>query len=219
MLSNHKAMDEYVLRNGLRKINLIKLIKMSLLSGYFIYIFLLVENVILASFFGYSIHTNFISELGSALVIPFPQFYDFIVIFGGIFTVFSNFYILKFKFQSNPSLLSKIFLKIGFLSGLIGAIGYIFLGIFSLDRAGPGELFHGLAMGFSFSGYLVSIFFYSLCLFLTRHPGLIKVGIYGVSFPIISVIIFGFFIIPITEWILLYSILSFLLPFYYYIYR
>lgn len=218
MLSNHKAMDEFVLKNGIRSFNFLKLVKMILLSGYFIYIVLLIENVILASFFGYNILDNFISDLGSLVVIPFPLFYDIISIYGGIISIFSNFYIIK-KFKRNLSFISKFFLEIGFLSGIIGALGYIFLGIFSLDRGGPGEVYHGIAMGFSFAGFLTSIFFYSLYLFLTHKSGLKRVGIYGFTFPIIAVIIYGFIIIPITEWIVLCSILMFLLLFNYYIYR
>ncbi len=216
--TNHKARDESVFKNGFGSYNYIKLVKTILLSGYFIYIVLLIGNVIIAYFFGYNILTNFISELGSAVVVPFPLFYDIISIFGGVITIFSNFYIIK-KFSSNLSFISGFFLRIGFLSGIIGAIGYVFLGIFSLDRAGPGELYHILAMGFSFAGYLTSIFFYSLHFFLTKDTVLKRVGVYGVTFPIIAVIVFGIIIIPITVWILLFSILSFLFLFNYNIYK
>jgi hypothetical protein len=218
MQSNHNVRDKSVFKNGFGSLKYIKLVKTILLSGYFIYIFLLIGNVILAYFYGYNILTNFISDLGSAVVIPFPLLYDIISIFGGVITIFSNFYIIK-KYSSNLSFISRFFLRIGFLSGIIGAIGYVFLGIFSLDRAGPGELYHSLAMGFSFAGYLTSIFFYSLHFFLTRDRVLKGVGIYGVTFPIIAVIVFGFIIIPLTEWILLFSILSFLFLFNYYIYK
>lgn len=218
MQSNHNVKDKSVFKNGFGSFNYIKLVKTILLSGYFIYIGLLIGNVILASFFGYNILTHFISELGSAVVLPFPLLYDIISIFGGVITIFSNFYIIK-HYSSDLSFISRFFLRIGFLSGIIGAIGYVFLGIFSLDRGGPGELYHILAMGFSFAGYLTSIFFYSLHFILANNTVLKRVGIYGVTFPIIAVILFGIIIVPITEWILLFSILSFLFLFNYNIYK
>ena len=198
----------------------IRLFKSLLFAGYVVYLSLLIENLIFASFFGYNIVTNYISELGMRSLIPFPHLNDFIVILGGTISLFSNFFFVhRLKTQYRPNRTSKVFIWLGFTAGIIGAVGYIFLGIFSLDRAGPGELYHGLSMGFSFGGFLTSIFFYSLNLFLTHNCSLKKVGIFGFTFPIIAIIVYGLVLNPLTEWIVLWSILAFLLPFYYYIFK
>lgn len=197
-----------------------KTITLSLFAGLIAYLLLLIENIILASLFGYNILTNYISELGKSTIIPFPFLNDGVSIFGGIIMVFSNFYFVRrLKNQYRPSRCSKIFVKLGFLSGIIGAIGYIFLGIFSLDRAGPGELYHGASMGFSFGGFLFSIFFYSLNNVLTHKCNLKKVGVYGITFPFIFLVLYGSTNNPLAEWILLYSIVAFFLTLDYYIFR
>lgn len=197
-----------------------RVLKSLLFSGYIAYLLLLILDIILASILGFNIMNNYISELGKGSIISFPLFHDSIAILGGANTFFSNIYFIhRLKKQFRPSKCSKVFVWFGFNSGLIGAIGYIFLGIFSLDRAGPGEIYHGLAMGFSFGGFIFSIFFYSLNIFLTHNCALKKIGVYGFTFPIIALIIYGLNANPLTEWILLYSILAFFLPFYYYIFK
>ncbi|MHA1671497.1 MAG: hypothetical protein ACTSV5_13105 [Promethearchaeota archaeon] len=189
-----------------------RIIKSLLFSGFITYLLLLIENIILASFFGYNILTNYISELGKSSIIPFPFLNDGVSILGGIITVFCNFYFVrKLKTQYRPSQCSKVFVKLGFISGIIGAVGYIFLGIFSLDRAGPGEWYHGASMGFSFGGFIFSIFFYSLNLVLTHECNLKKVGLYGITFPLICFAWYALTNNPLAEWISLYSILVFYL--------
>lgn len=197
----------------------LKCIKILLFAGYLVYISLLILDVILASVFGYNIAFHYISELGNSNIIPFPLFHDAIAVLGGIVTMFSNFYFAKrLKRQFRPSKCSRVFVKIGFVSGVIGAIGYIFLGIFSLDRAGPGNIYHGLAAFFSFGGFIVSIFFYSLNIVLTHRCMLKHIGLYGITIPLVCVLLFLLTNTPLAEWILLYSILLFLLPFNYYIF-
>ncbi len=194
--------------------------KIFLFSGYLTYLTLLTIDIILASMFGFTIVNNYISELGKASVIPFPLFHDSIAILGGVITIFSNLYFFRrLKTQYRPSKCSKEFVKIGLASGVVGAVAYIFLGIFSLDRAGPGEIYHGISMALSFGGFILSIFFYSLNIFLTHNCALRRVGIYGFTFPIVALIIYFLNVIPLTEWILFYSILAFYLPFDYYVFK
>ncbi len=196
-----------------------KIIKSILFSGYFLYVGLLIFDIILASMFGYNIVVHYISELGASHLIPFPLFHDSVAILGGIVTIFSNFYFAKrLRTQYRPSQCSRVFVKIGFASGLAGAIGYIFLGIFSLDRAGPREIYHGLASGSAFGGFILSIFFYSLNILLTHRCRLKRVGFYGITIPLLCMLLFVLTHAPLAEWILLYSILLFLLPFSYYIF-
>ncbi|MCJ7649184.1 MAG: hypothetical protein MUP85_11270 [Candidatus Lokiarchaeota archaeon] len=197
-----------------------KFIETLLFLGGIAYLLLLIENIILASFFGYNILTNYISELGNSSIIPFPFLNDVITIFCGTIMFFSHFYYVReLKIKYHLSSFSKVFLKLGFLSGIIGAVGYFFLGIFSLDRAGPSELYHGICMGFSFSGFLFSIAFYSLTFVFTHKCNLKKLGLYGLTFPLICFIVYSPTNNPLTEWILLFSIIAFFLVFAYHIFR
>ena len=66
-------------------------------------------------------------------------------------------------------------------------------------------------MGFSFGGFLISIFFYGLNNVLTHECNLKKVGMYGITFPLICFVLYASTNNPLTEWILLCSILSFYL--------
>jgi len=220
MIVNQDLLEENIIPDFRKKSKIMvqdkilseQFIKPLLFVGFIAYLLLLIENIILASLFGYNILTNYISELGKSSIIPFPFFNDGIAILGGIITVFSNLYFIrKLKTQYRPSRCSKAFVKLGFLSGIIGAVGYIFLGVFSLDRAGPGELYHGISMGFSFGGFLFSIFFYSLNLVLTHNCNLKRVGFYGIFFPLICFTWYALTNNPLAEWIALYSILMFYL--------
>jgi hypothetical protein len=191
-----------------------------LILGGIAYLLLLIENIILASFYGYSIFTNYISELGDSRIIPFPFLNDGITIFCGIIMFFNHFYYVhKLKIQYHLSKSSKIFMRLGFLCGIIGAVGYLFLGIFNLDRAGPNILYHAISMGFAFTGFLVSIAFYSLAFFLIHNSNLKKLGLYGLIFPFICFIVYSPTNNPFAEWIVLFSIISFFLVFTYYIRR
>ena len=195
-------------------------VKTLLFTGYLLYITMLAFDIAFATCFGYTITSHYISELGTAAVIPFPLFHDSIAILGGCITVLSNFYYFKrLKVQYRRSRSSKVFVKLGFGSGILGAIGYIFLGIFSLDRGGPGGAFHGIAMGCSFGGFIGGIFLYSLNIILTHKCKLKHVGWYGMTFPVMCLVVFMCLGLPLTEWLLLGSILLFLLPFDYYMFK
>ncbi|MBY9003854.1 MAG: hypothetical protein KGD73_07770 [Candidatus Lokiarchaeota archaeon] len=187
-----------------------------LFLGGIAYLSLLIANILLASFFGYNILYNYISELGYSRIVPFPFLNDGVTIFCGMIMFFSHFYYVhQLKIQYHISRYSIVFMTLGFLSGIIGALGYFFLGIFSLDRAGPSDLYHGISMGFSFSGFLISIACYSLIFVFTRNCHLKKVGLYGLTFPFICFIVYSLTNTPLAEWILLFSIIGFFLAFIY----
>jgi len=108
------------------------------------YLVLLVLNVLLSLFFGFSLTSNYISDLGSRVFIPFPYIHNLICIFGGMVSLPVNFFVRK-KLQvtyksSKYSKHSALFAELGVALGVIGNIGYVLLGVFSLDRAGPGGL-------------------------------------------------------------------------------
>ena len=184
------------------------------------YIILLVLNVLLSSFFGFSLLRNYISDLGSKNVIPFPYFHDLICVFGGIVSLPVNFFVRKkLRIVYKSSKHSVLFVEFGVALGIIGNIGYIFLGVFSLDRAGPGGIYHGIMAFISFGGYILSIFFFSLNIILSHKCKLKNLGLFGLVVPITMLFFCFTLTIPLMEWFLLSSILVFLLLLNYYVFK
>lgn len=184
------------------------------------YITLLIVNVLFSSFFGFSLTTNYISDLGSRNFIPFPYVHDLICVFGGIVSLPVNFFVRqKLKVVYKSSKHSILFVECGVALGIVGNVGYIFLGVFSLDRAGPGQLFHGVTALISFVGYVISIFFYSLNIFLSHKCKLKNLGAFGLIVPGSLMVFYFIFSIPLIEWFLLSSILAFLLLLNYYVFK
>ena len=184
------------------------------------YIVLLVMNVILSSFFGYSLITNYISDLGSKNIIPFPYIHDLICVFGGIVSLPVNFFVRKkLRIVYKSSKHSVLFVELGVALGIIGNIGYIFLGVFSLDRGGPGGIYHRIITFISFGGYIFSIFFFSLNIVLSHKCKLKHLGLFGLIVPIALLFAYCATTIPLIEWFLLSSILLFLLLLDYYVFK
>ena len=184
------------------------------------YIVVLVLNVLLSSFFGYSIITNYISDLGSKNFIPFPYLHDLICVFGGVVSLPVNFFVRKkLRIVYKSSKHSVLFVEFGFVLGVIGNIGYVFLGVFSLDRAGPGDIYHGIVAFISFGGYILSIFFFSLNIILSHKCKLKHLGLFGLVVPITLFFAYCALTIPLIEWFLLSSILLFLLLLDYYVFK
>ena len=132
---------------------------------------------------------------------------------------FNYFVRKKLRVAYKSSKHSTLFVECGFALGIIGNIGYIFLGVFSLDRAGPGQLFHGLTALFSFAGYAISIFFYGLNIVLSHKCKLKNLSAFGMVVPISLLVTYFVFSIPLIEWSLLSSILVFLLLLNYYVFK
>ncbi|MBY8978753.1 MAG: hypothetical protein KGD72_00050 [Candidatus Lokiarchaeota archaeon] len=184
------------------------------------YIVLLVLNVLLSSFFGFSLTVNYISDLGSINVIPFPYIHNLICIFGGAVSLPVNFFVRKkLRIVYKSSRFSLLFVELGVALGVIGNVGYMFLGVFSLDRAGPGDIYHGIITFISFGGYILSIFFFSLNIVLSHKCKLKHLGIFGLTIPITLLIVYCALTIPLMEWFLLSSILAFLLLLNYYVFK
>ena len=176
------------------------------------YIALLILNILLSSFFGFSLTVNYISDLGSKNIIPFPYMHDLICVFGGIVSLPVNFFVRKkLRIVYKSSKHSLVFVDFGVALGVIGNIGYVFLGVFSLDRAGPGDIYHGIITFISFGGYILSIFFFSLNIVLSHKCKLKNLGLFGLVIPTVVLFLYCVFTIPIIEWFLLGSILLFLL--------
>jgi hypothetical membrane protein len=183
-----------------------------LLYGSFFYVFFLFTSVITAYFFGYSVLTHYISDLGRQAVFPFSWLHDVFCVFAGSISVpvtvsFSK----KLKVRYKDSKHSLLFTKIGLVSGVFGNLGLVFVGIFSLDRAGPGHSYHGISAFFAFAGIVVSIFFFSFNIVLSHKCALKKLGAFGLVVPLALFVLNCVIAIPIIELILYYSIIAFLL--------
>jgi len=185
-----------------------------------IYIVLLVLNVLLSSFFGFSLTLNYVSDLGSKNFIPFPYIHNLICVFGGVVSLPVNFFVRKkLRIVYKSSRFSLLFVELGVTLGVIGSVGYMFLGVFSLDRAGPGDIYHGIITFISFGGYIFSIFFFSLNIVLSHKCKLKNLGFFGLVVPIAFLFAYCFLTIPLIEWFLLSSILLFLLLLDYYVFK
>jgi hypothetical protein len=111
---------------------------------------------------------------------------------------------LRFRLSSNA-----------FFFGLMGNIGYIFVGIFSEDRNAPlldFASYHDVVSFFSFTGFAFGAFFigWIIVLYNTKIPKLF--GTYGIIGPPTMLFIFLFTREALWEWILLFSILLWIIP-------
>jgi len=182
------------------------------------YIALIVLNVLLSLFFGFSLTTNYVSDLGSKSFIPFPYMHNLICVFGGVVSLPVNFFVRKkLQIAYKSSKHSALFAEFGVVLGVIGNIGYVLLGVFSLDRAGPGDIYHNIISSISFGGYIFSIFFFSLTIVLSHKCKLKHLGLFGLVVPTSLLVLYCVISIPLIEWFLLSSILVFLLLLNYYV--
>lgn len=184
------------------------------------YLVLLALNVLLSLFFGFSLTSNYISDLGSKNFIPFPYIHNLICVFGGVVSLPINFFVRKkLQIAYKNSKHSALFAEFGLVLGVIGNIGYIFLGVFSLDRAGPGDIYHSIISSISFVGYIFSIFFFSLNIVLSHNCKLKQLGLFGLVVPASLLFLYCVISIPLIEWFLLSSILAFLFLLNYYVFK
>ncbi|MFW9825145.1 MAG: DUF998 domain-containing protein, partial [Candidatus Thorarchaeota archaeon] len=186
-----------------------KVFKYSLLGAMWLYLSLLFISLFVAMGFGFQITTHTISDLGNSLFTPFPFIFDGACIIAGSITIIYNFMI---SHHNDGSLFVSITSYGGLISGIIGGIGYLFIGVFSLDRSGPDGLYHGVCAILAFSGFVLSIFFFSLRFFLQDKVVLNLFGIGGVTVPLIMLILNVVYVNPFLEWMLLFSILFHIVP-------
>ncbi|MFW9771949.1 MAG: DUF998 domain-containing protein [Promethearchaeota archaeon] len=183
------------------------------------YLSLLIIGVLVASLLhpgGYSIIDNWISDLGSFNHTPAPYLYDIACIIAGVFTIPITFYLenlllpIPQKTVKNYTRLRIRLTSGAFIFGLIGSLAYIGVGIFSEDRSYFG--LHGVMSELAFVGFVLSAFFmgWFIVLYKTRVPKLL--GLYGIIVPFTTIIIFLIFSNELWEWLLLFSILLWIIP-------
>jgi hypothetical membrane protein len=172
---------------------------------------------------GYTIVTHWISDLGGAAHTPAPYLYDIACILAGILTLPFTFYLEKLLAplpnepwsENKYSRLRYRISSYAFIASIIGNIGYIGVGIFSEDRSPT--LFglvgaHGLMSSLAFGGFTLGAFFtgWLIVLYDVKIPK--TIGLYGIFGPLITLILFGIYPSAFWEWMLLFSILIWIIP-------
>ncbi|KKM90964.1 hypothetical protein LCGC14_1233290, partial [marine sediment metagenome] len=193
-----------------------KTIKKSILILMFGYLSLLALSLVSAVMFGpadFSLSTHTISDLGNSLFTPVPFLFDIACIMAGIITIPYSFFCddLRRSIKKSVNIISRC----GLLSGIIGGLGYVCVGVFSLERAGPNGIIHNISAIIAFIGFVFSILFFSLHAFLQENRIMKLFGMGGILIPIIMLVLNGIFATPLIEWLLLFSILFHTIPFNY----
>jgi hypothetical membrane protein len=206
--------------------NVVKFSAMIVMVGY---ISLLIIGVIVATLLdpeGYTIWDNWISDLGSLDHTPAPILYDIACIVAGSMTLPLTFYMEKLlaplpeRTQLTELHYSRLRFRLSsfaFLFSIIGNLGYIGVGIFSADRDYEfleilGEGPHGLMSYLAFGGFTFGAFFmgWLIVLYNTKIPKIL--GVYGIFGPFITAIVNLIDSTPLLEWMLLFSILIWIIP-------
>lgn len=196
-----------------RKVVNKKVIQPLILVAFGIYLSLLIIGHIIASIAtNYTIWDNWISDLGGAKYTPAPYLYDIACIIAGALTIPLFFYMEKFL-TPNLSNITRMRIRIAesaFIFGILGAISYIGVGIFSEDRNYFG--LHGLCSELAFGGFAVNAFLtgWFVLLYDTKIPKLL--GVYGVIGPMTMIIMFMIIGNALFEWLLLFAILLWVIP-------
>jgi len=163
---------------------------------------------------------NYISDMGSFNYTPIPYILDFGNMISSILLVPCVFYLEKLLSplpQNSEDIqeFSRMRLRLGsygFIWMIIGLIGMFGTGLFSEDRTTALDL-HWTFTIIVFIGFAMTGFFYGLLIvfFDTIVPKLL--GVYMIFAPsIIAVILFSFGFQPIHEWIMLLSLLTWIIP-------
>lgn len=186
--------------------------RQTLSLGVIGYISMIFMSIIIASNLGptgYNLFEHTISELGLKLMTPLPHLFDIACMLAGIISI-PYYFLLRKKVTSwtQDSLLLKLTMFIGF----IGAIGYFFVGVFSLERSGPFFITHEIFAGLAFVGFVASIILFSVYIIRFQDKLLKSFGIFGMIFPVSFLVLYCIFLAPILEWLLLISILIFSVP-------
>ncbi|MFX1346546.1 MAG: hypothetical protein ACFFAI_15720 [Promethearchaeota archaeon] len=206
--------------------NVIRYSAMIVMIGY---LSLLIFGVVIASLLdpdGYTIWDNWISDLGSIDHTPAPFLYDIACIIAGSMTIPLTFYLeqllapLPNRTNLGEQHYSRLRFRLSsfaFLFSIIGNLGYIGVGIFSADRDYKslsilGESPHGVMSYLAFGGFTFGAFFmgWLIILYGIKIPKLL--GIYGIFGPLTISILNLIDSTPFLEWLLLFSILIWIIP-------
>lgn len=189
-----------------------KYIRPTLSIGIIGYVLLIFISIIIASYvgsMGYNLFEHTVSELGLSLITPLPHLFDIACMLAGIIAFPYYFYLRKKMIGETGD---NVLLQSTMLIGFIGGIGYFFVGVFSLERSGPLYIAHEIFAICAFMGFVASIILFSVYIIRYQNKFPKSFGIFGAVFPLLFLILYGAFGIPILEWLLLTSILIFSVP-------
>ncbi|KKM15141.1 hypothetical protein LCGC14_1699050 [marine sediment metagenome] len=190
-----------------------KAVKRGALAIMFTYLTLLCLSIITAVAFGpsgFSFIVQTISDLGNSQFTPAPYLFDFACIMAGMVTIPYSFFCddVRKSPQKHLDLISRF----GLFFGILGGVGYICVGVFSLERAGPNGFFHAISAIVAFTGFVFSIVFFSLHALIQGNLKVKLLGICGIMIPLTIFILNGVLATPLIEWFLLFSILFYTIP-------
>ncbi|MFX1500797.1 MAG: DUF998 domain-containing protein [Promethearchaeota archaeon] len=190
-----------------------KILRILLLTGLAVYLCMLIGSVSISKLFGYKIISHTISQLGAMAISPIPFMFDSACMIGGLTSILF-FYILsrKIQFTYNSLIINKVSLVAKWI-GIMGSIGTLALGIFSLDRSGPHGIYHVISSLCAFGGYILALSVFGAILIRSKSK-LLKIISIKAMFPCLILIIGLIFPCPLLEWMLLLSILELLILFF-----
>lgn len=197
-----------------------KLVTQFLFYGNIVYFTLLSVSIFFAIIFNLSssnIWTHPVSDLGSSQFTPIPFMFDISCILAGtvIIPVYLSMkerltYIIRSKHGKYGIIEDKLS-TYGSFMGVIGALGCILVGIFSFDRCGPNKLYHSILTGLAFGGLTFSILLFSLYILIADIHIPKVFGVYGLIAPLGFLLLWVLFELMVYEWLLLLSIVSFVI--------
>ena len=199
-----------------------KKVKTSAIIGVFSLIFALVVGIVIAQFDpdGYNIFENYISDLGSFDHTPFPYLWDAGQMICACSMIPAAFYLQKLfstysdkeearKESSKP----RLFLSyLCFISVCISLLGMLMAGLFSEDRTTALNL-HMVASYIDFGGLALTSLFFGLSITFYPSPVPRPLGIFMMLVPPIASGIFFTTFNIFSEWLLMFSLMVWLLPF------
>lgn len=199
-----------------------KTVRNSAIIGVFSLTFALIIGIIIAQFDpdGYNIFENYISDLGSIEHTPFPYLWDFGQMICACFMVPSALYVKKLfaSYSKNEediraSSKSRVIISyLGFISMLIALLGMFMVGLFSEDRTTDLHL-HLFFSYVVFGGLAITSLFFGIAITFYPSPIPRLLGIYMMILPPIACVIFFTTFIKFSEWILMFSIIIWIIPF------
>ncbi|MBY8986300.1 MAG: DUF998 domain-containing protein, partial [Candidatus Lokiarchaeota archaeon] len=181
----------------------------AMMSTYLLLLFL--SLIIAANITGFNITLHAISDLGNSLLTPVPFLFDTACGVAGAITIPFSFYISRVIGKKDITR-DRITSQLGLLCGIIGGLGYMGVGIFSLDRSGPEDIIHNISAVIAFTGFVFCIFFFSIPALLHHHLPRKLFGVSGIGIPLLLYLCTGIFASPLLEWLLLFSILFHIVP-------
>lgn len=190
--------------------------------GVFTLAFALVIGIIIAQFKpgGYNIFENYISDLGSFKYTDFPYLWDFGQMICASSMIPAAFYLQKMfsTYSRNDgdakedSKARRFLSYLCFISMFIALIGMFMAGLFSEDRTTALGL-HLIASYIDFGGLALASLFFGIAITFYPSPVPRPFGIFMMIVPPIACGVFFTTFNKLSEWILMFSIMVWLIPF------